>query len=410
MHKLQDPDETSRVVPLFRLAFRPFFLGGALYSMLALALWAAFWLGELRWIPHGGWIWWHAHEMIFGFTCAIIIGFLLTAVQNWTGQPGINSWPLAGIFAVWLIPRIFLLYPIAAIENLVIALDLAFLPLTAWLLASQVWRVRQFHNLVFVPLLLLMASINAQMHWAIFEGEGSLARSASHSAVFVVVLLVVVMGGRVIPFFTENGTATARVMPHPVIETLSLGLVGVLVLLQLFGLFNYLPPLLVAGLFLLAGCLHLLRLLRWRPWITLKQPLLWSLHLAYLFVVLGLFFFAVRFAGESLEIFKSFTSQGATLLHSFTLGSMGLLILSMMSRVSLGHTGRPLSVGPLMSFSFLCVGSAAICRVWLPLFFPAISHTWSYLLSILLWVLGYGLFVAIYQPILSAPRIDGRSG
>ncbi len=410
MHKLVDPDEANRILPLFRLAFRPLFLGGALFSLLALGLWAAFWLGVLRWTPYGGWIWWHAHEMLFGFVVAIIIGFLLTAVQNWTGQPGISNWPLAGLFALWLLPRIFLLYPVDAIEKLLPWLDLAFLPVAAWVLGRLVWRVRQFHNLIFVPVLLLLASTNAQMHLAISQGDGALARSASHSAIFVIVFLIVVMGGRVIPFFTANGTATPRAMPQPLVEVMSLGLVGLLVLLQLSGLVDILPPLLIAGLFLLAGCFHLLRLLRWRPWITFREPLLWSLHLAYLFIVMGLFLCALRYAGWSIEMFSQFTYQYATILHSFTIGGMGLLILSMMSRVSLGHTGRQLAVDPLMSVAFLCVAVAAICRVWLPLLLPATSHYWSYLLSIGLWLLGYGLFAIFYQPVLSKPRVDGRPG
>jgi uncharacterized protein involved in response to NO len=410
MHKLEDPVEAKRILPLFRLAFRPFFLGGVLFSLLALSLWAAFWLGELQWIPYGGWIWWHAHEMLFGFVVAIIVGFLLTAVQNWTGQASLSSWPLAGLFGLWLLPRFLLLYPLDATRFLLPWLDLAFLPLAAWVLGKLVWRARQFHNLAFVPVLLLLAATNAQMHWAIAQGDGALARTASHDAIFIIVLLMVVMGGRVIPFFTANGTATPRVEPKPLIEAMSLGSTGLLVLLQISGVVFYLPALLIAGLFLLAGGFHLLRLLRWRPWITWRVPLLWSLHLAYLFIVLGFFLCALRYAGLSLALFNEFAYQYATILHSFTLGGMGLLILAMMSRVSLGHTGRPLAVDPWISVGFLCVAVAVISRVWLPLLSPATSHIWSYLLSIVLWLLGYGLFVIFYLPVLSSPRVDGRVG
>jgi len=410
MYKLVDPVEAKRILPLFRLAFRPFFLGGALFSLLALGLWAAFWLGILQWTPHGGWIWWHAHEMLFGFVIAIIIGFLLTAVQNWTGQPGISGWPLAGLFSLWLLPRLLLLYPLDASRFLLPWLDLAFLPAAAWVMGSMVWRVRQFNNLFFVPLLLILAATNAQMHWAIFQGDGGIARSASHSAIFIIVFLMVVMGGRVIPAFTANGTGTARAVPNSFIERVSLGSVGLLALLQLVGAISYLSPLLIAALFLIAGGFHLLRLLSWRPWITLGVSLLWSLHLAYLFIVLGFFLCAFRYAGLRLELFNEFTQQYATILHSFTLGGAGLLILAMMSRVSLGHTGRLLAVGPEISVGFLCVAVSALCRVWLPLFSPAVSHYWSYLLSIALWLLGYGLFVIFYLPVLSKPRVDGQMG
>jgi len=407
---LIDPERVDRVVPLFRLAFRPFFLGGALFSILALSLWGVFWITGLEWIPYGGWIWWHAHEMLFGFVAAIIAGFLLTAVQTWTGQESITSWPLAALFGLWLLPRLLMLYPLAISEALIPWLDLAFFPTVAWVLGRLVWRARQMHNLFFVPVLLLLTLANAQMHWAITSGDGALAREASHSAIFLIVFVMVAMGGRIIPFFTANATSTTRTTPIPVIEGLSLGTVGLLVLLQLSGVIRYLPGILIAWLLLLAGVVHLLRFLRWRPWITLRQPLLWSLHLAYLFIVLGFFFSALRYAGLSLAIFSGLAHQYATILHSFTLGGMGLLILSMTSRVALGHTGRPLAASPWITFGFLCLIAAYVFRVWLPLLIPGTSHYLSYLMSIFLWLLGYALFVIYYFPILSKPRVDGRPG
>jgi len=397
-------------VPLFRLAFRPFFLGGALFSLLALTLWGVFWVTGLEWVPYGGWIWWHAHEMLFGFVVAIMVGFLLTAVQSWTGQESIASWPLAWLFGLWLAPRFLLLYPVAGTEALLPWLDLAFIPAAAWVLGRLVWRVRQMQNLFFVPVLLLFTYTNAQMHWAITSGDGALARTASHSAIFLIVFVMVLMGGRVIPFFTASGTGTMRMAPNPAIEGLSLGSVGLLALVQVSGAIRYLPALLIAGIFLLAGVVHLLRLLRWRPWITHREPLLWSLHLAYFFIVLGFFLCALRYAGLSLELFSGFANQYATILHSFTLGGVGLLILAMMSRVALGHTGRPLSVSYWITLGFLCLIATYASRVWLPLLLPGTSHYLSYLLSIFLWLLGYGLFVMIYLPILSGPRADGRPG
>jgi uncharacterized protein involved in response to NO len=183
-----------------------------------------------------------------------------------------------------------------------------------------------------------------------------------------------------------------------------------LALLQLFGFISLLPTAVVAALFLIAALTHLLRLLSWRPWITLSQPLLWSLHAAYLFIVLGFFLCALHFVGLTLAWPGIFTSSYATLLHSFTLGGMGLLTLAMMSRVALGHTGRELVVSPWISFGFVCLCAAYLCRIWLPLVWPGSSHYASYLLSIIFWLLGYGLFVTFYLPILCRPRIDGRPG
>jgi uncharacterized protein involved in response to NO len=410
VYNLIDPDEANRVMPLFRLAFRPFFLGGAIYSLLALSLWGVFWVTGLDWVPYGGWIWWHAHEMLFGFVVAIIVGFLLTAVQTWTGQASLSGWSLAWLFGLWLLARFLLLYPIAAFDTITPWLDLAFLPIVAWVLGRLVWRVRQMHNLIFVPVLLLFTLTNAQMHWAVASGDGGLAREASHSAIFLIVFVMVVMTGRVIPAFTANGTGTKKELPNLWIERLSLTTPGLLLLLQVSNVIQYLPSILVASLFFITAVSHLLRLIRWRPWITLRHPLLWSLHLAYLFIVLGFLLAAMRYAGLTLDLFSGFAHHYATILHSFTLGGMGLLILAMMSRVALGHTGRPLTVSGWITLGFLCVMAAYISRSWLPLLLPGTSHYLSYLLSIFFWLLAYGLFVIIYLPILCKPRADGRPG
>ena len=161
---------------------------------------------------------------------------------------------------------------------------------------------------------------------------------------------------------------------------------------------------------MLARMANLIRLFRWRPWITYREPLLWSLHLAYLFIALGFILCALRYAGLSLDMLSRFTTSYATILHSFTIGGMGLLILGMISRVSLGHTGRPLVVNTWVSFGFICVIAAYVSRIWLPLIAPSSSHYASYLLSIILWLIGYGLFVLAYLPVLSKPRVDGRAG
>jgi uncharacterized protein involved in response to NO len=410
MFNIVDPEKTNRTLPLLRMAFRPFFLFGSIYSIIALALWGGFWLTGMNWTPYGGWLWWHAHEMLFGFVVAIIAGFLLTAVQSWTAQDSIYGWPLAGLFLLWFLPRLLLLFPFKAIEPILPWFDLAFLPAVAFILGRLIWRVRQFRNLVFIPVLILLTVSNAQMHWAIVQGDGALARQASHSGVFLIVLMMVVLGGRVIPFFTANGTATARAKSNPGVEILSIISVVTLALVHLFGFIPLLPTISVAAMFLVAGLSNLLRFLSWRPWVTIKVPLLWSLHCAYLFILLGFFLCALGYAGLTLAWFDGFANQYTTLLHSFTLGGMGLLILAMMSRVSLGHTGRPLVLSPWISIGFIFLCGAYICRIWLPLTLPGSSHYASYLLSIFFWLLGYGLFVALYLPILCRSRVDGRPG
>ncbi len=395
----------NRILPLFRLAFRPFFLFGAIFSLVAVALWGEFWLTGGSWHPYGGWLWWHSHEMLFGFVCAIIVGFLLTAVQNWTGLPSLSSWPLAGLFTLWLLPRVLMLMPASdALDALIPWLDVLFLPVVALIMVRLVMKARQWRNLVFVPLLLLLTLTNCQMHWGLSQNDLALSRAAGQSGIYIILLIVSVLGGRVIPFFTASGTRTLKPEPLIPVEVLAIGSVATLALLQLAGLLPLLSASLVGALFLLAGVCHAWRFLRWRFWITFRVPLLWSLHAAYGFLVLGFWLCGLQFWG----LFESVPFH--TLLHSFTLGTMGLLILAMMARVSLGHTGRPLRVSFWISLAFALLAVAVVLRVLVPVLIPAVSHSVSYVASAGLWLFAYGLFTVIYLPILSRPRVDGRPG
>ena len=409
MLNISDPDLSHRIIPLLRLAFRPFFLGAVLFSLIALTLWGLFWLTGLSWSPYGGWIWWHAHEMLYGFATAIIVGFLLTAVQNWTGQPSISGWFLFGLFCLWLASRVLLLFPIGGIVFLP-WFDVSFLLVSAGIMAWLVIRAGQKQQLILVGLLSLLAFSNAQMHWALMGGDNLLSKSASHGGLFLIVLMIVIMGGRVIPFFTANGTNTQRNNPLPYVEKLSFASVAILALLNLTGWSHDLPDIVTGLLFLLAGITNLVRFLNWRPWITLNIPLLWSLHAAYLMIVLGFFLAGIRFILLSTGSSEVLNFNYATILHSFTIGGTGLLIMAMIARVSLGHTGRELTVNGWMSCGFLMIIGAFACRVLLPILIPSSSHYLSYLLSIVFWLIGYGIFVIIYFPVLTKTRVDGRPG
>jgi uncharacterized protein involved in response to NO len=140
MLNVSDPDLKSRVIPVFRLALSPFFLGAAVFSLFSVALWGMFWTTGLSWNPYDGWVWWHMHEMLFGFAVAIIVGFLLTAIQNWTGQPSISSWSLFALFCLWLAPRFLLLFSIGGMTLLSI-IDVSFLIVSAAIMAFLVIRL-----------------------------------------------------------------------------------------------------------------------------------------------------------------------------------------------------------------------------------------------------------------------------
>ena len=397
MHQILDSHKEEQIVPLFRLGFRPFFLLGALFSCLAMLGW----LGQLNnWfaLPGiGNPIWWHAHEMLFGFGAAIVAGFLLTAVQNWTAHPGVRSWPLALIVGLWVLPRCLL--PWLGEGNLILmALDLAWLPLCAWFLAKPVIMTRQWRNLFFVPLLLIMTLLNGAS-W-LWLDEWSAVEHLLITTVLLFTTLIAVMGGRVIPFFTARGTGQEKAPPSPWLERGALASLWLILLLWLLP-DSWTNSLYMVPLYIVAAGLHLGRQLRWRPGTTLAQPLLWSLHLAYLFIPLGLLALAAHAAGLPLSL--SLAS------HLLSAGCMGTMILGMIARVSLGHSGRALHVGRRITLAFALVILSAFMRVLLPLYWPSLTLTgWN--LSGWSWIAAYGLFVWVYTPILTRPRADGRPG
>ena len=397
MHQILDSHKEEQIVPLFRLGFRPFFLLGALFSCLAMLGW----LGQLNnWfaLPGiGNPIWWHAHEMLFGFGAAIVAGFLLTAVQNWTAHPGVRSWPLALIVGLWVLPRCLL--PWLGEDNLILmALDLAWLPLCAWFLAKPVIMTRQWRNLFFVPLLLILTLLNGAS-W-LWRDEWSAVEHLLITTVLLFTTLIAVMGGLVIPFCTARGTGQEKAPPSPWLERVALASLWLILLLWLLP-DSWTNSLYMVPLYIVAAGLHLGRQLRWRPGTTLAQPLLWSLHLAYLFIPLGLLALAAQAAGLSLSL--SLAS------HLLSAGCMGTMILGMIARVSLGHSGRALHVGRRITLAFALVILSAFMRVLLPLYWPSLTLTgWN--LSGWSWIAAYGLFVWVYTPILTRPRADGRPG
>nr|WP_298373810.1 NnrS family protein [uncultured Halomonas sp.] len=396
--------QLTRLMPLWRLAFRPLFLLGALFSLLAMLVWGGFWHGVMLIEPMGGMIWWHQHEMLFGFVIAIVSGFLLTAVQNWTGQPSIKGWPLLGLVALWLAGRLLLAFPQALgdLDPLLIALvDLAFVPMVAAIMARLVIRVKQWRNLVFLPVLTLLFVANGLMHAGVLRGDGELIRQGAYLAVLLISLLIVILGGRVIPFFTSLCLKRPKPQPFPVLEKVAIGSVAALVvilLLEMMGL--VVPAVATAVIALLAGGANLWRLMRWEGWRALHEPLLWGLHASYGFVALGLLMFGLA----------QLSLLPVTLaIHALTVGGMSTMILAMISRVSLGHTGRPIETLPGIGLALGLMLAAAFFRALVPALWPQATH-WMLSLSILLWCLAYATFLMLYtKPLLSA-RADGKEG
>ncbi|MDO6545191.1 NnrS family protein [Photobacterium sanguinicancri] len=401
MMQILDNEKEQKIMPLFRLAFRPFFLAASAFSVIAMLVWALFWSGLLtnNQLMYGNPLWWHSHEMLIGFTGAVIIGFLLTAVQNWTGNPGVRGGKLAAIFVLWLAARVGLLLGQPHIIWMII--DLSWIPLAAYFLAKPIIIRRQWNNLFFTPLLILLTLINAAMHLNAL----SLAQFDQHqltlALVTVVSVIVLVVGGRVIPFFTWRGTDTAQITRLDKIEWLALIPSWLLLLNVLLPVPEAINRFSLPALFLVTGLTNLVRFARWRSFSTCKVPLLWSLHFAYAAMIVGMLLLGVHFAGGSVGY--------STALHFITVGGMGGMILAMMARVSLGHTGRNLKVGRIVVIAFVLMVACVLTRTLLIMLFPAMVIN-GYVLSAVLWTLAFGIFTIVYFPILTKPRLDGRPG
>ena len=378
--------------PLWRLGFRPFYLMAAIFAALSVALWAAQFAGLMPAAYLSGPTW-HAHEMLFGYTLAVVSGFLLTAVRNWTGQPTPSGPALAALAALWLAGRVLVLTPwgiAAAIVNSLFPLGVALgigLPL---------WRARNRRNYFFIGLLALLSLAIAAIHLAELGALALPAWAGLQLGLDVILFVMSVMAGRVVPMFTNNGARGARARRIPALERAVLG--GVLVLLvadvaSLRGI-----ALLVLTLALAVA--HAWRLWLWDTRATLRTPLLWVLHFAYAWIPVHL---ALRAAAEVGWVTR------ALAVHALTVGAIGGLTIGMMVRTARGHTGRPLIADRFETTSFLLVAAAAVARVFWPLLVPA-QYLTSVLVSTTLWSAGFLLYAWRYWPILARPRADGLPG
>lgn len=393
------PDSKKQVVAdksvaFLEFAFRPFFLLGAIFSIISVLTWNALLRGDITLSLYGGSLWWHSHEMLFGFTAAIIVGFLLTAVQNWSGVRSLNGSGLLCLLLLWLAARIAFFFPEQLPQALIILLDMAFLPLAAVALAYPIIKVKLWRNLMFIPILLVMASSNALTHYAVFTGNYALNSSANTFMVLLVTLMMCLMAGRVFPMFTANGTGTPRVNTINILEKLSV--ISILLAVIAGAKFIELPSILIASIFIITSLIHGVRVIRWKIWVTLKTPLVWSLHISYWCIVLGLLLFGIS------EI-SSLVSHSQA-IHTLTIGGMATMILAMISRVSLGHTGRMIVVGKTMTVAFLAIIAAFVIRVFGLYVLDNYSHVLS--LTVLFWCIGFGCFVVLYLPILIKPRVS----
>jgi uncharacterized protein involved in response to NO len=377
---------------LWALGFRPFYLLAGGFAALSVVLWSLQFIG---WLPRpylAGPLW-HAHEMVFGFTLAVVVGFLFTAGRNWSGRPTPTGRTLMTLAALWLAGRVLVLTP----WGLASAVVNAAFPLAAAIgLAIPFWRARIKRNYFFVGLLVLMGMASAGIHLSQHGAFAVPAWLSIQLALDVVLFIMAVMGGRVIPMFTNNGVPNAGAVRHPWVERLALGSVLVLLVSAWLPLQGTAMALIAAG----AAVAHGVRLALWRPWKTTHTPLVWVLHAGYAWIVLHLVFRAMAALG--------WVAPSAA-IHALTVGAIGSLVIGMMTRTARGHTARPLKADRADTSAYLLISAAALVRVLLPLVWPAATMT-AIAVSAALWSAGFGLYAVCYWPVLSRPRLDGQPG
>lgn len=399
MINITDLKDELTLTPLLRLGFRPFFLLGSAFAVFAMSVWLLSLSGLVSINPLNGLFWWHSHEMLFGFVSAIIAGFLLTAVQNWTGVKSVKGKPLLFLVGLWLVARLVILFDLGLPISFIIIIDCAFLPAVGVCLALPLMRVKQTRNMIFLPVLGLMTVANIMTYLPQVGLDASFNTRGLHAMTLLTTLLVALIGGRVIPMFTANGTNTPKVLPNKWLEIASLSSLFIIFVFFIAGLTHFTTVL--GTLCVFSACMFIGRSLRWRPWITLNVPLVWILHLSMLFIPIGLCLMAIHFIFNSLSL--------STAIHSLTIGVISGMIIAMMARVSLGHTGRVLTPHPIMTLAFTFIIISTLGRSVMVALFPELSLK-LWLISGGLWTLSFAIFVIIYSPILSNPRIDGRPG
>ena len=377
---------------LWRLGFRPFYLLASLFASASIALWGAQYAGWLA-TPYLAGPIWHAHEMLFGFTLAVMTGFLFTAVRNWTQLPTPAGAPLAALAMLWLAGRVLVLTPYGIAAAMVTT---AFPLAVAASILRPLVKSGGGRNLLFVGLLVALAASELATHLAELHAATFPSRLPVQAALDIVLVVMTVLGGRVIPMFTTNAIPRSGVRRSVFVER---AVPASLVLLVLADLLQQTGTLL-AVLLACSAAVQSARVLLWRPWRTLRTPMVWILHAGYLWIPVHL---ALRALSEAGFV----ASPLAT--HALTVGAVGALTLGMMTRTARGHTGRPIQAGRCEVVAFALVTAAAVARVLVPLAIPAVYRE-AVIASACLWSAAYAVYAVGYWPILTRPRIDNKPG
>ncbi len=386
------PRGLARTGPiLFSYGFRPFFLGGALWAIAAMVLWIAALSGVVDFATEYGAHHWHAHEMLFGYASAVLAGFLLTAVPNWTGRLPVSGWPLLGLFSLWALGRIaFLASDVIGVDLAVLA-DMIFLPALLFICVREVVAGKKWNDLKVIAGLLALSIANAGFHYEVLMGDHP--DRAYRLAITAYVGLVMVIGGRIIPSFTRNWINKQGRTDFPVpynrfdASAIAIGIAAL-------GLWIALPDSRLTAIgAAAAAAFHAVRLLRWRGWTTAAEMLVAVLHVAYVFVPLG--FLAISLSAIDLV-------DPTSTLHVMTIGTVATMMVAVMTRATRGHTGRDLTASGLTTISYAAIVLCAFARPAAGLLPDHAAEI--YAVSGVLWLVAFGLFVVEYAPMLVRGR------
>lgn len=389
----------ARRFALFDFGFRPFFLLCGAYALIMVPWW-------MYRFAHGGTsfggvpaLYWHAHEMLYGFVMAAIAGFLLTAVPSWTGERGSAGVPLIIAVLLWTAGRVAMGAAGAVPFWALAAAELAFVPCLLALVAPPI--LPRNRNLPVLAVLCVLWIIDGAFVLGVARADALLAAGAIRAALDFVLLLVTIIAGRIVPTFTANalrrrGETVTTVTRRPV-EYAVIGLMIAIAVMDVVA-----PQLWVSGVLAgLAAIAHAIRLAGWRSFRTRGEPVLWILHVAYAWIPLGLALKALALLGD--------VGWAGKWTHAFGAGALATMILAVMTRVALGHTGRALAVSRAIGVAYLLLTLAALLRV-----FGIVLAPTHYLLTLtvagLAWMLAFGVFLVVYAPILWSPRVDGKPG
>lgn len=391
----------------FSYGFRPFFLGAGISAAASMALWIG-WLAtaaaglSTAWLPiaYAPYAW-HAHEMVYGFGMAAVAGFLLTAVPNWTGATPLKGRRLAVLFALWLAGRIALLLSAPLPAVMVAAIDIAFIPSLGYFAAQQLLVKPAARNLVFLAILAVLTAGNIAFHAHALGLTGGDGLSGVRIGVMMLVTMIAIIGGRIIPAFTHNWlhlNAVPGPMPRKDARLDGAAIVGV----ALYAISDLSggPHALTAAIAATAAFLNAVRLYGWRGLATRSSPIVFVLHVGYAWLVAGLALAALAHATTLVPPVLA--------LHAFGTGAIGTMVLAVMTRAALGHTGRALVASHLIALAYWLVTASAALRIAGPLALPAQTHA-ALLVAGLAWIVAFAIFSTVYAPILTTPRLTQRS-